>query len=77
MASSYHDGRVAPLFTEDISCSAEEELRIDESAPTVSLASNLFVVPDPSVAVQEGEECVRDLLDHLSGEENAASYLAL
>ena len=30
-------------------------------------------MPDLSVAVREGKECVRDFLDYLSGEENARS----
>ena len=32
-------------------------------------------MPDLSVAVQDGEECVRDFLDGLSCEEGAASHL--
>ena len=65
MTSSYDDGKVATLFTDCVSNSAEGQLAIDETASTVSLAPNLCVVPDLSVAVREGEECVRDFLDHL------------
>ena len=56
MASS--ESRVAALFTEGVSSSAEGELTIDETASTVSLAPNVCVVPGVSGAVEEGEECV-------------------
>ena len=49
MASS--EGRVAALFTEGVSSSAEDELAIDESASTVSLAPNVCAVPGVSAAV--------------------------
>ena len=58
MASSCVEGKVAVLFTEGVSSSAEGELAIDETASTVSSAPNTCVVADVSVAVQEGEECV-------------------
>ena len=75
MASSSEEGRVATPFTEGVSNSAERELSFVEDASTVSLAPNLCVVPDPSVAVQEGKECIRDILDHSSGKESAAGHL--
>ena len=34
-------------------------------------------MPEMSVAVREGEECVQDFLDHLSGEKNAAHDFVL
>ena len=68
---------MAALFTEGVSSSAEGELAIDETASTVSLAPNVCVVPEMSVAVQEGEECVEDFLDHLRGEESAALRFVL
>ena len=68
MAGSCGEGKVAALFTEVVLISAEGELTIDETASTVSLAPNVCVVPEMSVAVREGEECVQDFLDHLSGE---------
>ena len=74
MASS--EGKVAALFTEGVSSSAEGELAIDETASTVSLAPNVFVVPGVSAAVQEGEECVEESVDHLSGEESVARPFA-
>ena len=68
---------MAALLTEVVSGFAEEELAIDENASTVSLAPNVFVVPGLSVAVQEGEECVEEFVDHLSGEKNAARHFVL
>ena len=52
------EGRVAALFTEGVSSSAEGELAIDETTTTVSLAPNVHVVPGESAAVEESEECV-------------------
>ena len=77
MASSCGEGKVAALFTEGVSSSAEGEMAIDETASTVSPAPNVCVVPGVSVAVREGEGCVQDLLDHLSGEESAARHFGL
>ena len=77
MASSCGEGKEAALLTEDVPSSAEWELAIDEPASTVSLAPNFFVVPRESAAVQKGEECVEEFLDHLSGEESAAGHFVL
>ena len=59
MASS--EGRVAILFIEGVSSSAEVELAIDETASTVSLAPNVCVVPGLSAAVEESEKCAENL----------------
>ena len=75
MASSSDKVKVAALFTGGVSSSAEGQSAIDENASTVSLTPNICVVHEPSVAVEERKECVRDFLDHLSGEESAASHL--
>ena len=69
------EGRVAALFTEGVSSSAEGELAIDETASTVSLAPNVCVVPGLSAAVEEGEECVGEFMSPVSGEESAAHRL--
>ena len=66
MASS--EGRVAALFTEAVSSSAEGELAIDETASTVSFAPNVCVVPGVCAAVEEGEECVEEFVYPVSGE---------
>ena len=73
MASS--EGRVAALFTEGVSTSAEGELALDETTSTVSLLPNVSVVPGVSVVVEEGEECVGDLSSPVAGEESAARHL--
>ena len=49
MASS--EGRVAALFNEGVSGSANAKMAIDETASTVSLAPNVYVVPGVSAAV--------------------------
>ena len=74
MASSCGEGKFAALFTEGVSSSTERELAIDETSSTVSLAPNVCLVPEMSVAVQKGEDCVEELVDHLSGEESAARH---
>ena len=73
MASS--EGGVAALFTEGVSSSAEGNLAIDETTSTVSLAPNVRVVPGVSAAVEEGEECVGEFSNSVSGEEGAARHL--
>ena len=74
MTSSSGEGKVADLFTEGVSISAEWELAVDETTSTVSLGPNVCFVPETSVAVREGEECVQEALDHMSGEESAARH---
>ena len=70
MASSGR--RIASLFTEGVSSSAEGELAIDETASTVSLAPNVCVAPGVSAAVEEsGEERVEEIASPVSGEERA------
>ena len=68
MASSYGEGKVAALFLEGVSSSAEEELANDETASTVSLAPNVCGVPGVPVSLRRGEEFVEEFVDHLSGE---------
>ena len=68
------EGRVAALFNEGVSTSAEGELAIDETASTVSLAPNVCVVPGVSAAVEEGEECVGEIVSPLSSKESAARH---
>ena len=71
MASS--ESRVAALFTEGVSSSAEGELAIDETTTTASLAPNV-VVPGVSAAVEEGEECLGEFSSPIAGEESAARH---
>ena len=74
MASSRGEGKVAALFTEGKSISADGELAIDETASTVNVAPNVCVVPGVSVAAREGEECVEVFVGHLRGEESGALF---
>ena len=73
MANS--EGRVATLFTEVVSSSAEGELAIDETTKTVSLAPKVHVVLGVSAAVEEDEECVGEFSSPVAGEESAARHL--
>ena len=77
MASSCGEGKVAALFPEGVSSSAERELAIDETASTVSLAPNICFVPEISLAVWKADVCVQDLLDYLNGEASAARHFVL
>ena len=72
MASS--ESRLAALFTEGVSSSAEGELAIDETTSTVSLVPNVFVVPGVSAAVEVNEECVGQSGNAVSGEESTVGY---
>ena len=72
MASSA--SRLAVLFTEGVSSSAEGELAIDETTSTVSLVPNVCVVPGESAVVEEDEECVRESGNAVSGEESTVGY---
>ena len=72
MASSKN--RLAALFTEGVSSSAEGELAIDETTSTVSLVPNVCVVPGESAVVEENEECVEESGDAVSAEESTVGY---
>ena len=72
MASS--EGRLAALFTEGVSSSAEGELAIDETTSTVSLVPNVCVVPEVCAVVEEGEECNGEVASPVAGEESAARH---
>ena len=68
-------GRVAALFTERVSSSAEGELAIDEFISTVSLVPNVCVGPGVSQVMEEDEECAGEFASPVSGEENATRHL--
>ena len=72
MASS--ESRLAALFTEGVSSSAEGELAIDETTSTVGLVPNVRVVPGVSAVVEEDEECVEESGDAVSGGESTVGY---
>ena len=68
------EGRVAPLFTEGVSISAEGELAIDETTSTGSLVPNVCVVPGTFAVVEEDEECVGEFSSPVASEESAARH---
>ena len=43
--------------------SDDRELAIDEGVPESSVVPNLQFVPNPDLVIQEGEECVRRVLE--------------
>ena len=72
MASS--ENRLAALFPEGVSSSAEGELAIDDATSTVSLVPNVCVVPGESAVVEEDEECAGVSDNAVSGEESTVGY---
>ena len=50
--------------------SDEPELAIDEGVPESSVVPKLQFVPDPCVIMQEGEECVRSLLEVIAANDS-------
>ena len=50
--------------------SDEPELAIDEGVPECSVVPNLQFVPDSNVAIQEGEECVRRVLEEIEASDS-------
>ena len=72
MATS--ESRLAALFTEGVSSSAEGELAIDETTSTGSLVPNVRVVPGESAVVEEDEECVEESGNAVSGNESTVGY---
>ena len=72
MASS--ESRLAALFTEGVSSSAEGELAIDETTSTVSLVPNVRVVPGESAVVEKDKECVEESGNAVSGDGSTVGY---
>ena len=50
--------------------SDDRELAIDEGVPESSVAPNLQFVPDSNVVIQEGEECVRRVLEEIEANDS-------
>ena len=50
--------------------SDEPELAIDEGVPESSVVPNLQFVPNSNVVIQEGEECVRRVLEDLEASDS-------
>ena len=60
---SYFGGSVA---------SDDRELAIDEGVPGSSVVPKLQFVPDSNVVIQEGEECVRRVLEEIEASDSRA-----
>ena len=50
--------------------SDEPELAIDEGVPESSVVTKLQFVPDSNVVIQEGEECVRRVLEEIEASDS-------
>ena len=50
--------------------SDDPKLAIDEGVPESSVVPNLQFVPDSNVVIQEGEECVRRVLEEIEESDN-------
>ena len=50
--------------------SDEPELAIDEGVPESSVVPNLQFVPNSNVGIQEGEECVRRMLEEIEASDS-------
>ena len=72
MASSKN--RLAALFTEGVSSSAEGELAIDETTSTVSSVPNVCVVPGESAVVEQSEVCAGESGNAVCSEESTVGY---
>ena len=48
----------------------EPELAIDEGVPESSVVPNLQFVPNSNVIIQEGEECVRRVLEEIEASDS-------
>ena len=61
--------RITSLFGGSVD-SEEPELAIDEGVPESSVVPNLQFVPDSNVVLQEGEECVRRVLEEIEANDS-------
>ena len=50
--------------------SDDRELAIDEGVPESSVVPNLQFVPDSNVVIQEGEECLRRVLEEIEASDS-------
>ena len=50
--------------------SEEPKLAIDEGVPESSVVPNLQFIPDSNVVIQEGEECVRRVLEEIEASDS-------
>ena len=69
MSKSDEEVRVMSPFGGSVA-SDEPELAIDEGVPESSVVPNLQVVPNSTVSIQEGEECVRRMLGEIEASDS-------
>ena len=69
MSKSEKEVGITSLFGGSVA-SDEPELAIDEGVPESSVVPNLQFVPDSNVVIQEGEECVRRVLEEIEASES-------
>ena len=69
MSKSEEEVGIISLFGGSVA-SDEPELAIDEGVPECSVVPNLQLVPDSNVAIQEGEECVRRVLEEIEASDS-------
>ena len=69
MSKSKKEVGITSHFGESV-VSNEPELAIDEGIPESSVVPNLHFVPDLNVVIQEGEECVRRVLEEIEASDS-------
>ena len=69
MSKSEKEVGITSPFGESVA-SDEPELTIDEGVPESSVVPNLQFVPDSNVVIQEGEECVRRVLEEIEASDS-------
>ena len=69
MSKSEKEDAITSPFDGSVA-SDEPELPIDEGVPESSVVPNLQFVPDSIVAIQEGEECVRRVLEEIEASDS-------
>ena len=69
MSKSDEEVRVMSPFGGSVA-SDEPELAIDEGVPESSVVPNLQFVPNSNVNIQEGEECVRRVLEEIEASDS-------
>ena len=60
-------------FAESVWSAAERELGIDEKVTVRSLSQDTRFIPNLKMVVRKGNECVREYLEQVNGEEGAHS----
>ena len=69
MSNSEREVRIRSPFGGSVA-SDEPELEIDEDVPESSVVPNLQFVPNSNVSTQEGEECVRRVLEEIEASDS-------